>query len=256
MPASPFIWYELMTTDLDAAVDFYTKVVGWRPEEFPGSDMRYVVVNAGDRGVAGLMAIPEEAAKMGARPAWMGYIHAADVDKATASIKKAGGAVHREPTDIPNVGRFSVVADPHGASFMLMKPQGPDQPAVPPNTPGHIGWHELFANDGTSAWDFYSGQFGWTKGDAMDMGKDMGLYQLFLAGGDAAIGGMMTKTPDMPMPMWVYYFNVPGIDDAARRVTDNKGKIIMGPMEVPGGSWVLQAIDPQGAVFALLAPKR
>lgn len=255
MAASPFIWYELMTTDLDAAEDFYTKVVGWKPQPFPG-EFPYIVMNAGERGVGGLMMIPAEAAKMGARPAWQGYIYAYDVDEATANVKKAGGQVFRAPSDIPNVGRFSVVADPHGAAFMLMKPEGPDQPPVPAQTPGHVGWHELFANDWQSAFDFYSRQFGWTKTDAMDMGDGMGTYQMFATGGDTAVGGMMTKTKDMPAAMWVFYFNVPSIDAAAKRITDNNGKIIMGPMEVPGGSWVLQAIDPQGAVFALVAPKR
>jgi uncharacterized protein len=255
MAASPFIWYELMTTDVGAAEAFYTKVVGWKPQPF-GGEMPYTIMNAGERGVGGLMAIPEQAAKMGARPAWVGYIYAADVDKATNAVRKAGGQVYSEPTDIPNVGRFSTVTDPHGATFMLMAPEGPDQPPVPPQTPGHIGWHELFANDWKSAFEFYSRHFGWTKTDAMDMGPDMGTYQMFATGGDAAVGGVMTKTKDMPAPMWVFYFNVPGIDAAAKRVTDNKGKIIMGPMEVPGGSWVLQGMDPQGALFALVAPKR
>ena len=65
--------------------------------------------------VGGVMNLPAEAAKMGMPPAWMGYIHADDTDAATASVKKSGGKVHREPWDIPGVGRFSVVADPQGA---------------------------------------------------------------------------------------------------------------------------------------------
>ena len=57
--------------------------------------MDYVVFNAGERAVAGLMLLPEEAKAMGTPPCWLGYIHANDVDAATASVKKAGGAVHR-----------------------------------------------------------------------------------------------------------------------------------------------------------------
>ena len=106
--------------------------------------MQYIVFNAGERCVAGLMLLPEEAKAMGTPPCWLGYIHAKDVDAATASVKKAGGAVHREPSDIPEVGRFSVVADPQGAAFMLMSPTGPDQPPVARMTPGHVGWHELY----------------------------------------------------------------------------------------------------------------
>ena len=118
--ASKFIWYELMTSDLPAAEKFYKTVVGWNTEDFGGGDIPYKIVKAGETGVGGLMNVPEEAAKMGAKPAWMGYIHAADVDAKTDSIKKAGGKVHRAPEDIPGVGRFSVVADPQGATFMLL----------------------------------------------------------------------------------------------------------------------------------------
>jgi predicted enzyme related to lactoylglutathione lyase len=58
------------------------------------------------------------------------------------------------------------------------------------------------------------------------------------------------------MPYWNFYFVVDGIDAAAERVTQGGGRIIMGPMEVPGGGWVLQAFDPQGAVFALVSQER
>jgi len=256
MPDTPsnFVWYELMTNDLDAAEAFYKTVVGWNSETWGGPDMRYLIMKAGETGVAGLMTIPAEAAAMGARPGWVGYIYAANVDAATEKLRKAGGKVHREPSDIPEIGRFSVVADPQGAMFMLFSPSGEAGAPPPPSTPGHIGWRELYAEDGKTAFDFYAGQFGWTKADAMDMGA-MGTYQLFAAGADP-IGGMMTKTPDVPVPMWLYYFNVPAIDEAQARVEAHGGQVINGPMEVPGGSWILQGIDPQGAMFALLAPAR
>lgn len=258
MPKSPmpFFWYELMTSDLDAAEAFYTAVVGWRPEPFdkaPGMP-RYIVVNAGERGVGGLMTMPEEAAKMGMPPAWIGYIHASDIDAATKSLKDAGGAVHRAPDDIPGVGRFAVVADPQGAHFMFLQPNGPDQPPVPAGTPGHVGWHELYTTDWRQALAFYGEQFGWTKGDEFDMGP-MGIYQLYGYGGEP-VGGMMNKPEQVPVPAWQFYFNVPAIDTAAARVTDNGGKVLMGPMEVPSNQWIVQCQDPQGAHFALLAPVR
>jgi len=252
--AQGFFWYELMTTDVKAAEAFYTAVVGWRGEPFGGGVHDYTVMNAADRGVAGLMTLPDEAKAMGAGPSWMGYIYAENVDAAVASLKKAGGAVHREPSDIPEVCRFAVVADPQGASFMLMTPKGPDQPPAAAGTPGHIGWHELMANDWKSAFDFYAGQFGWTKVDAMDMGA-MGTYQTFATGGER-IGGMMNKQPASPMPYWLFYFNVPALDAAIATITKNGGKPMFDPIEVPGGGWIVQATDPQGAMFALVAPKR
>jgi predicted enzyme related to lactoylglutathione lyase len=256
MPAKPssFFWYELMTTDVAAAEKFYKAVVGWNSEPFGGAGVDYIVMKAGDRGVGGMMALPDEAKQMGMPPAWVGYIYAENVDAATAGVKAAGGQVHREPSDIPEVGRFSAVTDPQGAVFMLLQPTGEDQPPLPQSAQGNVGWHELYAREWQSAFDFYAGQFGWEKSDAMDMGE-MGVYQLFSVDGQQ-VGGMMTKPDSIPAPAWVFYFNVEAIDAAAKRVTDNGGNIILAPIEVPGGSWVLQAADPQGAVFALAAPGR
>ena len=47
-----------------------------------------------------------------------------------------------------------------------------------------------------------------------------------------------------------------GLDEAVERINANGGKVVMGPMEVPGGSWVCQAVDPQGAHFALISLQR
>jgi len=81
----------------------------------------------------------------------------------------------------------------------------------------------------------------------------MGTYQLFKRG-DTVIGGMMTKTADIPVPLWSYYINVDHIEAAVTRIHGNGGKILMGPHQVPGGSWIVQCLDPQGALFALVGP--
>jgi predicted enzyme related to lactoylglutathione lyase len=250
----PFVWYELMTTDMEAAEAFYRAVIGWDAKAWGAPGVRYTIMSAGERPVAGLMSLPEEARQAGLRPGWVGYIYADDVDAATERVRQAGGAVHRAPADIPGVGRFSVVADPQGAMFMLFKPSGGANPPARPMTPGHVGWRELYASDWASAFDFYAAQFGWTKADAVDMGP-MGTYQLFAAG-SAPIGGMMNKPESVPSPAWLYYFNVAEVDAAAARVTDHGGQVLMGPLQVPGGSWILQCMDPQGAMFALVAPSR
>jgi len=253
-----FFWYELMTDDPKKAERFYTTVVGWtaKPFDGPNYDGTYTVLHSGERGVGGIMAMPEEYRQGGGHPAWIGYVYADDVDAEAKALKKAGGTVHRQPQDIPDVGRFAVVSDPQGAMFQLLKPNGPDQPPVPVGTPGHIGWHELFTSDWKKALDFYSGQFGWKKTREHDMGE-MGIYALFSMGGGIEHGGMMNKPPQIPRPVWQFYFNVAdGIDAAAKRVTDNGGKALMGPMEVPGGMWIVQCQDPQGAHFALTASVR
>jgi predicted enzyme related to lactoylglutathione lyase len=248
-----FVWYELMTTDRAAAKAFYGKVVGWGAEDADMPGMTYTMFMAGESMVAGLMDMPRDA-KPGTPPNWMGYVGVDDVDASAAKVTRLGGAVHVQPMDIPNVGRFSVVGDPGGAVFALFKWTAPPSSAVPtPMSPGRIGWHELMAADGPKAYEFYSDLFGWQKAEAMDMGA-MGVYQLVSNGGPP-MGAMFTKPAAVPMPFWLYYFGVDGIDAAAGRVTQGGGKIVNGPMEVPGGSWIVQCIDPQGAMFALVGPK-
>jgi predicted enzyme related to lactoylglutathione lyase len=250
-----FVWYELMTTDTKAAEEFYDAVVGWRSEDSGMPDAGYTLFLANGVRVAGLMTIPEGAAQMKAPPAWIGYIGVDDVDAAAKKVAELGGKVHREPDDIPTIGRFAIVADPHGAVFALFKGTGDgEMPELAQNANGNVGWHELMAGDLSVEFPFYQKMFGWGKDEAMDMGA-MGVYQLFTHNG-AQIGGMMTKTPEIPAPYWGYYFNVDALDAAVERATSRGAKIIMGPMEVPGGAWVINGVDPQGAHFSLVSMKR
>src|SRR5688572_32257809 len=251
-----FIWYELMTTDQDAAIAFYEKVVGWKATDQQMSDShgaRYMILNAGDRGVGGILQLNQAMLDGGARPGWLGYIHVSDTDVAAKSIAQAGGAVHLGPQDIPDVGRFAMVADPGEAAFYIMTPTPRDDapPPAEPMTPGHVGWHELYAGNGEkAAFDFYSGQFGWEQMDEMDMGP-MGKYRIFGLDG-IQLGGIMDKPKDMPASSWTYYFVVGDIDAAVERVNAAGGTVREGPMEVPGSAWIIQGTDPQGASFALV----
>lgn len=252
-----FVWYELMTTDTKGAEAFYTKVTGWSAKDSGMPGVEYTLFNApsGEQ-VAGLMTMPQSALDMNIPPAWLGYIAVHDVDAAAADVAANGGTVHRAPDDIPGVGRFAVVTDPHGGVFALFRGTDGDMPPTAPmGTPGFMGWHELMAGDLDTAFAFYSKLFNWTKFEAMDMGP-MGVYQIF-GKGEAMFGGMMTKPASIPAPpFWTFYINVEAIDAAIERINAAGGKVVNGPMEVPGGAWIVQGTDPQGAFFALVAPKR
>jgi predicted enzyme related to lactoylglutathione lyase len=258
---APFCWYELMTTDLPAATAFYSKVVGWAARDSGMPGFHYSLLSIGGTDIAGAMELPPHLAAAGVPPHWIGYVRVEDVDAMLPRLVAAGGAVHKPAEDIPGVGRFAVVADPHGASFCLFREAMPaptgDPAACGPSggyPPGRVGWHELQAGDNEVAFAFYAALFGWSETERMDMGP-MGFYRLFATGGEA-VGGMMTKVPDCPRPFWLYYFGVEAIDAAIARLTAAGGKVAMGPMEVPGGAWVVQGFDPQGAMFALVAPNR
>lgn len=245
-----FVWYELMTTDADQAEAFYGDVVGWSTAPFDnGSGMDYRMWMAGETPVGGLMALPEEAREQGAPPAWMAHVTVPDVDATAARVTELGGRIVHGPEDIPEVGRFAVFTDPQGAMLSAFRPGG-DMEGPAATGPGTFSWRELGTTDYEAALDFYSDLFGWEAQEAMDMGEN-GVYQMYGPPGET-LGGMYTKTADMPgPPAWLYYVLVEDLDGAIGRIENGGGSVLMGPHEVPGGDRIVVAQDPQGAVFAL-----
>ncbi|MBV9881719.1 MAG: VOC family protein [Sphingomonadaceae bacterium] len=257
--ADEFFWYELMTPDQAASEAFYTRVVGWTAaaQNPDGHGNSYVVLSVGDRGVGGLLQLTGEMQAGGARPGWVGYIHVADVDARVQAIVEAGGRQLMPPTEIPGVGRFAMVADPGGAPFYVMNPKPPEGaepgPMPPTGTPGTIGWRELYSPLGDKgALEFYGAQFGWESVGEFDMGGTMGIYRIFGADG-VQMGGMMKQPDNIPASFWNFYINVDAIDAAIERLKEAGGQVMMGPHQVPGGMWIVQGMDPQGAAFALIS---
>jgi uncharacterized protein len=249
-----FVWYELVTTDVPAAMAFYTKIMGWGAWDVSMPGKAFILFSDGKASVGGLTQLSDDARETGTAPTWIGYVGVDDVDATADRITRLGGTVHVPPTDVSDISRFSIFADPQTtrlALFKWLKP-GQGQPAEP-DARGHVGWHELIAADWEKALAFYGELFGWQREDA-DIG-DTDEYQLFSAGGQT-IGGMVTKPPTIPDPFWLYYFNVGDIDAAAQRVKAGAGQILDGPTEVPGGSWIVRCMDPQGALFALKGTRR
>ncbi|HEX6218577.1 MAG TPA: VOC family protein, partial [Sphingomicrobium sp.] len=195
----------------------------------------------------------------GARPVWLGYLHVADVDGAVARIKAEGGQVMMDPWDQPGVGRLAMVTDPSSAPFYLMDPIPPEgdpdgvSDVFSVDRPQHVRWNELWSGDPQRAVDFYRRHFGWSQEGDMDMGE-MGKYQ-FVQHAGVGIGAIMPKMPDVPASMWNFYIGVEDIDRAAEAVKAGGGQLVNGPMEIPGGEYAVNAVDPEGALFGLVGPR-
>jgi len=113
-----FSWNELMTTDVNAAKTFYGELFGWTLEDMKTCDMGYTMARAGDKEVAGIMAMPPEAGDM--PPTWGAYVTVDDVDASAKQTEALGGKIMLAPRDIPDVGRFCVICDPQGAALALI----------------------------------------------------------------------------------------------------------------------------------------
>lgn len=244
-------WYELATTDLDAASAFYSEVVGWNVVSAGMEGFDYRIASSGEgHGVAGMSRCDDPA-----RPNWVYYLEVTSADDTTAAVREAGGHVLVEPTDIPRTGRFAMFTDPQGAAFAALEPHPVEQPeasAYDTTRTGHGGWHQLSTTDPEAAFDFYQRIFGFSQGEKMDMGE-FGNYQIFGAG-ETDIGGMMGLL-GAPAPFWLLYFNTDGVNAAIDRARAAGGTIIQGPDEVPGGAFTATIADPQGAVFGISGPR-
>jgi predicted enzyme related to lactoylglutathione lyase len=247
-----FVWYELLTSDPKAAIAFYTETIGWKTQPWENGDYTMWVGSQGPLG--GTMKLPPEAAKMGAPPHWQANVGVADVDAAVAKAKKLGAKVYVEPQDIPKIGRFSVIADPQGATLSLFKGSEP-MSLHDTGKHGEFTWNELLTNDKEAAFKFYQELFGWEQMHLHDMGP-MGTYLIYGIGGKQ-LGGMFNKPKEMPMPpAFVYYIEVDDLDAALARAKAKGAAVLNGPMEVPGGARIVQLKDPQGAAFAMHEAKK
>jgi len=253
-----FIWYELITGDADAAQVFYAAVLGWTFNSAGEGDIDYRQFAMNGVHVGGVLPLTQAMQGGGMRPCWLGYIGVEDVDRMALAIDSAHGAVHMPPQDIPGVGRFALVADPQGAMFYVMTPipqpggGGSQSFAATETKVGHCAWNELSTSNPAASLNFYHDLFGWVKDGEMDMGP-LGKYEFLRH--DFMLGAMMPKLPDTPAPVWTYYFSVPDIDAAVSVISANGGAIARPPSEIPDGRFSLNAIDPQGAAFALVGPR-
>lgn len=243
-----FVWHELLTQDTEAATGFYGKVVGWGTQPFPGGGMDYTMWTNANGPIGGLMSL-EAAQQAGTPSRWLGTVSVEDIDAIFARAVELGAAVHAPVHEIPNVGRFAILADPTGAAFCVMQPSDPGGP-VDPRELGRFSWSELWTSDPDAAWDFYSKLFGWVETGTMEMGPGV-TYRMFGRTKDLSLGGIAQKDPRGPASAWLFYATVANADEAGERAQELGAHIMMGPMDVPGGGRMVGAVDPQGAAFAL-----
>jgi predicted enzyme related to lactoylglutathione lyase len=253
-----FLWYDLMTPDPDAAQRFYTAVVGWgtQPFEMAGGGQPYVMWTASEVPIGGTMLLPNDLAAQGVPAHWLCYIGTEDVDATVSAATSLGAKVLTEPFDIPEVGRIAVLADPFGSVFAVYRPGS--QPNSPDEAPkaGQVGWHEFLTLDYNRAFEFYRSLFGWELASDMDMGGGE-MYRLYARNG-RQLGGIFNRPKgleNVPPHLGIYVV-VDDVHAAVERVKANGGVLANGPMEVPGGSWIANCIDPQGAGFSVMqSPK-
>ena len=240
-----FAWYDLMSPNGAAAKKFYQPVTGWTTEMWKGEYTMWV----GPKGPLGGIgpATPE-----GIPPHWLAYVNVDNVDAAASRVTSLGGKVMHGPEQIPDVGRFAIIADPLGAMLAIFKGDSAGMEGYDGSQrAGVFTWHELMTRDAGRAFEFYRQLFGWQMIEEVDMGP-AGKYLEYGLNGKM-FGGIYTGSGEQAKlpPNWLFYVGVPDIKKSVDAAKKGGGKIVLGPMEVPGGDLVAVVIDAHGAGFGL-----
>jgi uncharacterized protein len=233
-----FIWHEQHSTDVEKSKSFYTDLLGWNTEAWPG-EMEYTIVKVGDQGHGGIMA-----AQGGAPSHWLGHVLVEDPDEIARRAEAAGGKVLFGPQDIPEVGRFALIADPQGAILSAFAPKGEGMLVE-----GVFVWDELHTSDTAAAKSFYGEVFGWKARD-----EDMGgvTYTIFSTPSGTDVGGCFPLEEGMQAPPhWLVYIAADDIDATTARAKELGATVFVEPADIPNVGRFSVVQDPTGAVFGL-----
>jgi predicted enzyme related to lactoylglutathione lyase len=251
-PSSPpwngrFVWHDLMTKDAARAKEFYSALFQWSFETVPMGTCDYHMILAGPGPIGGIVETQEIPV-----PHWMPYCAVPDVDATAARCATLGGKIYMPPSDIPETGRFAVVADPQGGCFSIYKglPQsaGADPDA---GIPGRVCWNELMTSDPDAAAQFYGKLLGWVD-KTEDMGP-IGIYHLQMQG-EVHAGGIMRSPAPMP-PAWLVYFLVEDLAASTKKAKSLGAQALMENTPIPGVGTFSLIVDPTGAHLALFKGK-
>jgi predicted enzyme related to lactoylglutathione lyase len=231
-----FSWSELVTSDADAAKDFYTGLLGWSYDDQPlGEGQVYSMAELGGATVAALFASSEQP------PHWNCYVTVASADETAAKAGELGGNVIAEPFDVMTAGRMAVLSDPTGGILSVWEAREHIGASLV-NTPGALAWNDLVTADPDTAAGFYGELFGWTF-------QSMSEEYRVIRNGETSNGGMFKQ--DGPSA-WLPYFAHASVHAAIAQIGELGGQVFNGPVDLPNGTFAVVS-DPQGAVFAVLA---
>jgi uncharacterized protein len=248
-------WVDTWQVDAEAAVDFYTQLLGWEAEDTmpPGTPGRHFMCRLRGRDVGAIASRPQAAPPV---TAWTTYVWVQGVEDSVAKATAAGGSVVVEPFDSLDGGRIAVVADPAGAPLGVWQP-GTHNGAQVVNEPGAWSMSMLNTRDLDGSKGFYGALFGWTP-------EAFGEATLFrlpgYVGGEPqqpvsreVVAVMAPMPPDMPADTpahWQLDFWVADADATAADAAKLGGQIVAEPFDTPGFRQALVA-DREGAVFSV-----
>lgn len=245
-----FVWFEIMTHDIEKSKAFYTELFGWGVEEMTmQNDFVYTAFKNGNTPIGGFFLLDESMKDVPAH--WLAYLSVEDVDATAKKLEAAGGMVAVEPMSNPGVGRMSLVVDPEGARFSLFKSENPDPPDKEEMEPGDFCWNELWSNLADAALKFYTEAIGYQS--EVFPTEDESTYYVLKMGDKGRAGLMQSPHPGAPSS-WLQYVMVKDCDATVEKVRALGGQVPAEPMDLKDVGRFAVIDDPEGASIGILEP--
>jgi predicted enzyme related to lactoylglutathione lyase len=246
-PGTPS-WVDVARRDPAASNAFYCELFGWEADDQGPDTGHYVVFRKHGKMVAGGAPIMMD----GQPPAWITYVGVDHADATVEMAKKAGAKVFVEPTDVMDLGRMAVFADPTGAALAVWQPKD-HKGAELADEPGTFCWNELDTRDVPTAKSFYADVFGWQPNDMHMSAMTYTEWKV----GDRPVAGMMQMPEMVPADVpahWLVYFAVDDCDATVSKATVLGATTLVPATDIPPGRFAVLN-DPGGAVFAVMKTK-
>jgi len=241
-----FCWHGCVSTDVEAAKEFYSNVIGWQVNSVPMGDMDATLFSVGDKFFAHVSPPSIE----GTPSHWSSFLRVDDVDASTKKSVENGGTELLAPNDIPP-GRFSVVSTPSGASMALFHEADPDDSYHHDTAPGLVHWVELQSTNASADLAWLKSTFGFTT-DEMPM--PTGQYHILKRGDEPSGGVMALDNNDMPAN-WMVWINVADVDETMSKAQKHAGEVIAPVFAIPEVGRMGVIKDPAGGVLGVITPE-
>jgi predicted enzyme related to lactoylglutathione lyase len=238
------VWHELFTPDVAKSKQFYQGLFGWTVDELPMGPMTYNMLKNGEQSLGGLMPL-SMLGRAGVPPFWLGYVSVPSVDEAAKAAGDNGGLVAMPPTDVPHVGRMSMLGDPVHAYTSAWRSLTGDgaRPQRPPV--GSFCWDELLTNDPEKVKTFYQKVYGWSCKE-FPGGKDMWSFNA----GEVSVASLMKSPPGM-QSYWLTYVAVEELDASRKKAVELGGRILVEKISIPTVGDISVITDATGAAIGL-----
>ena len=229
-----FVWFELITHDLDKISAFYGELLGWSFTQYDENPEYFIIEKDGNE-IAGAVAVRDKS--MGSR--WLSTLSVADVDVAASRVRKLGGSVLYGPFDYDNRGRFAQVGDSQGADFIVLKSRAGDPQRSDP-APGTIVWAELFTKSVEDSARFYKGLVSYEVIPSEEAEE----HHYFTVGGKIR-GGVTEIDFEDVKPTWLPFVGVENLREIVLEAIESGGTLLI---HTDSAAIIL---DPGGAAIGL-----